>query len=129
MKKIILIFSILLLTGCFENSGYITKSCFKKDTAKTITYTFKFKNDIINEIDVLEEYLADEITISSIKTSIESQNKYLNLNNEVLLNTDNEYKIKYYIDINDEEVLNKFNINLKRSEFVRNLQEDGYSCE
>ena len=46
MKKILIIVSILLLSGCFENSGYITKTCTKKDMANTlettITYTFKF---------------------------------------------------------------------------------------
>jgi len=129
MKKLILIFSVLLLTGCFEDSGYITKSCEKVDTNKKTIYTFKFKNDLIDDINVLEEYSGDEITINSIKTSVETQNRYLNLNTEVLSNTNTEYKIKYYIDMNDEEILNKFMIKNKRSEFVRGLEEHGYNCE
>ena len=121
MKKILIIISILLLSGCFENSGYITKTCTKKEIANTLetntTYTFKFKNDIIEEISVLREYNdTDKVTINSIKTSVETQNKYLDLNYEVLSNTDNQYKINYNIDINSsDEILDKFMIKKKRS--------------
>jgi len=128
MKKLIIVLSVLLLTGCFEDSGYITKSCEKVDTNKKTTYTFRFKNDLIDDINVLEEYSGDEITISSIKSSVESQNRYLNLNTEVINNTDTEYTIKYYIDMNNEEILDKFMIQNKRSEFVRNLEDEGYNC-
>ena len=129
MKKIIIVLCALLLTGCFEDSGYITKCCEKVDTNKKTTYTFRFKNDLIDDINVLEEYSGDDITISSIKSSVESQNRYLNLNTEVINNTDTEYTIKYYIDMNNEEILDKFMIKNKRSEFVRNLEEEGYSCK
>jgi len=135
MKKILIIISILLLSGCFENSGYITKTCTKKDIANTLetntTYTFKFKNDIIEEISILYDYNdTSSITINSIKTSIETQNKYLDLNYEVLSNTDNQYKINYNIDINSsDEILDKFMIKKKRSELVNNLKDNGFTCE
>lgn len=135
MKKILIIISILLLSGCFENSGYITKTCTKKEIANTLetntTYTFKFKNDIIEEISVLREYNdTDKVTINSIKTSVETQNKYLDLNYEVLSNTDNQYKINYNIDINSsDEILDKFMIKKKRSELVNNLKDNGFTCE
>lgn len=135
MKKILIIVSILLLSGCFENSGYITKTCTKKDIANTLetttTYTFKFKNDIIEEISVLREYNdTDKVTMNSIKMSEETQNKYLDLNYEVLSNTDNQYKINYNIDINsNDEILDKFMIKKKRSELVNNLKDNGFTCE
>lgn len=135
MKKIILILSILLLSGCFENSGYITKSCTKKDTANSLStttvYTFKFKNDIIDDISILYDY-SDEssITITSIKTSLETQNKYLNVDYKVLTDIKNQYKIEYNIDVNSEkEILDKFMVKKSRTELVKNLKEQGFSCE
>lgn len=135
MKKVLTVLSILLLSGCFENSGYITKSCTKIDTANSLStttvYTFKFKNDNIDEISILYDYIdTSKITISSIKTSVETQNKYLNLNYEVLTDANNQYKINYNIDINsDEEILEKFKIKKSRTELVKNLKEDGFNCE
>lgn len=135
MKKILIVISILLLSGCFENSGYITKTCTKKDMANSLetntTYTFKFKNDIIEEISILYDYNdTSSITINSIKTSIETQNKYLDLNYEVLSNNDNQYKINYNIDINsNDEILDKFMVKKTRSELVNNLIDNGFVCE
>lgn len=135
MKKIILVLSILLLSGCFENSGYITKSCTKKDTANSLStttiYTFKFKNDNIDDISILYDY-SDEssITITSIKTSLETQNKYLNVDYKVLTDTKNQYKIEYNINVNsEEEILDKFMAKKSRTELVKNLKEQGFSCE
>lgn len=135
MKKIILSLLVLTLTGCFENSGYLTKSCTKIDKANTLTttttYTFSFKNDIIDDINVLYNYTDEsDITITSIKTSVESQNKYLDLNYEVLNDTANKYEIKYNIDLNsNEEILDKFMIKKSRTELVKNLKQQGYECE
>lgn len=135
MKKIIITLLVLCLAGCFENSGYITKSCTKSDVANTlntnVTYTFTFKNDIISDINVLYTYEdSNNITIKSIKSSIESQNKFLNLDYEVLNDNDNLYEIKYNIDLNgDEEILNKFMINNSRTKLVKNLKEQGFVCE
>lgn len=135
MKKIILSLLVLTLTGCFENSGYLTKSCTKIDKANTLTttttYTFSFKNDIIDDINVLYNYTDEsDITITSIKTSVESQNKYLDLNYEVLNDTANKYEIKYNIDLNsNEEILDKFMIKKSRTELVKNLKQQGYQCE
>ena len=135
MKKIILVLLVFSLTGCFENSGYITKSCTKEEKANTlnskIVYDFKFKNDVINDISVLYSY-SDEnkITIDSIKSSIESQNRFLDLNYEIINNTDNNYEIKYNIDLNSsEEILDKFLIKSSRTELVKNLKEQGFVCE
>lgn len=135
MKKIILVLLVLSLTGCFENSGYLTKSCTKVDTANTLTttttYTFSFKNDIIDDINILYTYTDEsDITITSIKTSVETQNKYLDLNYEILNDTSNKYEIRYNIAMDSsEEILDKFMIKKSRTELVRNLKEQGYECE
>lgn len=135
MKKIILVLLVLTLTGCFEDSGYITKSCVKQEKANTLetvtVYDFKFKNDVIADISVLYSYSdTDTITIDSIKSSFESQNKFLDLNYEVLTNTSNKYEIEYFIDLDsDEEILDKFMIKSSRTELVNNLKEQGFVCE
>ena len=135
MKKIILVLLVFTLTGCFENSGHLTKSCTKLETANTLTtkttYTFGFKNDIIDDINIIYSYEDEnDITITSLKTSFITQNKYLDLNYEILNDTSNKYEIKYDIDVNSsEEILDKFMIKKSRTEFVKNLKEQGYECE
>lgn len=135
MKKILLVLLIISLTGCFEDSGYITKSCSKQEKANTLTttttYTFKFKNDIIEDINVLYNYEdVDSITIKSIKSSIESQNKFLDLNYDLLTDNNNKYEIKYNIDLNSSnEILDKFMIKSSRTELVNKLKEQGYECK
>ena len=134
MKKKLIVLSVFLLTGCFEDSGYITKSCTKSDSANTlntnITYTFKFKNDIIENLEIVYDYNdSDKVTINSIKMSEETQNKYLNLDYEVLSNTDNEYKIKYNIDLNSNDLPDKFIVNKSRTKLVNKLKDEGFNCE
>lgn len=135
MKKILLVLLIISLTGCFEDSGYITKSCSKQEKANTLTttttYTFKFKNDIIEDINVLYNYEdVDSIAIKSIKSSIESQNKFLDLNYDLLTDNNNKYEIKYNIDLNSSnEILDKFMIKSSRTELVNKLKEQGYECK
>jgi len=136
MKKIILVALIFILTGCFEDSGYITKSCIKKEKANnlntTVVYTFKFKNDIIEKLVVNYDYIDTDInTINSIKLSNETQNKYLQeLNHKVLIDEANHYQIEYYLDNNNsDEIKQKFNFKEKRSELVELLESEYFVCE
>lgn len=135
MKKLIILLSCFILTGCFENSGYLVKSCTKEENAstlKTITiYTFGFKNDIIEDIKISYDNIDSDVnTISSIKLSLESQNNYSNLKYNILTDTENQYKIEYNIPLDsDDELLDKFNIKKSRTELVKNLKELGYTCE
>ena len=136
MKKLILIVLTLLLTGCFEDSGYITKSCAKTDTAdgfsNTIKYTFRFKNNIIDSLIVNSDYNStDSNTISSIKLSVETQNKYLSdLKYNVLVDEINHYQIEYDLDINsNNDIKSKFIIEEKRSDLVEKLENEGFVCK
>jgi len=135
MKKILLVLLVLTLTGCFGESGYITKICTKEGEANSLisktVYNFKFKNDNIYDINILYSYSDEnEITINSIKSSIESQNKFLDLNYDVLIDNDNKYEIKYNIDMNSsDEILDKFMIKSSRTELVKILKEQGFVCE
>ena len=135
MKKLIIIFSCFILTGCFENSGYLVKSCYKKEVANTLTtittYTFGFKNDIIDDIKISYDNTDnDKNTISSIKLSLETQNNYSFVKYNVLVDDENQYKVEYDVPMDsNEEILDKFNIKKSRTDLVRFLKEQGYTCE
>lgn len=134
MKKIIIILSCFLLTGCFENSGYIVKSCYKEEKSNdlkvTTTYIFGFKNDIINNVKVIYDNVGNENSIKSVKLSLESQNNYSNLKYNLLVDNNEQYKIEYNISLDStNEILDKFNIKKSRIDFVKNLKSLGYTCE
>lgn len=135
MKKFIILLSCLILTGCFENSGYLVKSCEKQEQANTLTttttYTFGFKNDIIEDIKISYDNVDSDVnTISSIKLSLETQNNYSNLKYNVITDTENQYKIEYDIPLDsEEEILDKFYIKKSRTDLVNKLKELGYTCE
>ncbi len=133
MKKILLALSIFLLTGCYENSGYITKSCSKEEnydglSSKT-SYVFTFREDNISEMTVTYDYHADVNTISSIRSSLESQNMFVDVNYNVLINDENNYKIQYNIDMNNKDYWDKFDVVSSRTELVQRLKQNGFKCE
>ena len=134
MKKIIIILSCFLLTGCFENSGYIVKSCYKEEKSNdlkvTTTYIFGFKNDIINNVKVIYDNVGNENSIKSVKLSLESQNNYSNLKYNLLVDNNEQYKIEYIVPLDsDKEVLDKLNVKQSRTDLVKTLKELGYTCE
>ena len=135
MKKIIIILSCFILTGCFENSGYLVKSCEKVENSNTLivttTYTFGFKNDEIDDLKITYDNVdSNKNTIYSIKLSYETQNNYSNVKYNVLVDNENQYKIEYDIPLNSsDEVLDKFNIKKSRTDLVKKLKELGYNCE
>ena len=134
MRKIIIILSCFLLTGCFENSGYLVKSCYKEEKSNdlkvTTTYIFGFKNDIINNVKVIYDNVGNENSIKSVKLSLESQNNYSNLKYNLLVDNNEQYKIEYIVPLDsDKEVLDKLNVKQSRTDFVNNLKSLGYTCE
>lgn len=136
MKKIILLILILLSTGCFEDSGKLTTTCTKKENINTLyretTYIVKFKADMISNVEVIYYHKDDNIdTLSSIKTSIDSTDQFINgLKKETLINNDNEFKVSYKINTNDsKEIKEKFKIQEKRSELIKALKENGFECK
>lgn len=131
MKKILLVVMVLLLTSCFEDSGYITKTCYLKDESsllnRTITYEFKFKENIISSLDVIYNYTGDDISISSIKTSHITEVNNLGIDYEVINETDNSYEIKYNLSLFTS--YNNIITSDKKSELVELLEKENYICE
>ena len=134
MKKIIVLLSCFMLTGCFENSGYLVKSCEKQeksdDLTSTTIYTFGFKNDVIDDLKITYDNIGSSNTISSIKLSLETQNKFSNLEYNILVDNENEYKIEYSVPLDsNKELLDKLNVKQSRTDLVKTLKELGYTCE
>ena len=129
MKKLIIL-CCFLLTGCFENSGYLIKSCSKIETVgdfKSITtYTFGFKNDLIENLEVTFDYQGSKELITALKTSLETN--YRQLSSEVLIDLENQYQITYILPL-DSDLNDKFVIKSSRTDLVKELEEKGFSCE
>lgn len=136
MKKLILLFIILLSTGCFENSGQLVTTCTKNEQLNSLnietSYTINFKTDIVENVDVTYYYKDSNIsTLSSIKNSINTTDRFINgLRKNVSIDNDTEFKLSYMIYSNDEkEILDRFFVEEKRSEMVKNLESQGYMCK
>lgn len=137
LKKIFLLSLCLLLTGCFENSGYLVKSCTKEevidDFSSKETYTFGFKNDVIDDLKLIYDYNSSDVnTIASVKLSMEGQNNAYQdkISYNVLVDTENQYKIEYDLPLDaDKDMTDKFNIRKSRTDLVKLLKEKGFTCE
>lgn len=135
LKKIVILLLCFILTGCFENSGYLVKTCTnveKSDTFTGITtYTFGFKNDVIDDLKITYDYQdTNSDTIAALKLSLTTQNNFLKLAEEVLVDTPNQYKITYQLPLNPtDEIKDKFVIRTSRTDLVNNLKEKGFTCE
>ncbi len=135
LKKIVILLLCFMLTGCFEDSGYLVKTCTKEEKSDTFTgittYTFGFKSDVIDDLKITYDYQdSNSETIEALKLSLTTQNNYLNLNEEVLVDNANQYKITYQLPLDSsDEVKEKFVIRTSRTDLVNNLKEEGFTCE
>ena len=134
MKKFIILLLCLITTGCFENSGYLVKSCSKEERSDTFvgitTYTFGFKKDVIDDLKITYDYQdTNTNTINSLKLSLTTQNNYLKLTEEVLVDEPNQYKITYQLPLEDtNELTSKFVIEKSRTDLVNALKKEGFVC-
>jgi len=135
MKKIVLLIMILLLTGCFEDSGKLVTTCTKNEKINTLNietvYIIDFKSDKINNVEVSKYYNdSNTNTISSIKSSINSTDRFIEgLNRSIKINTNNEFKIIYNIKPEtSKEIKDKYLVSESRTDLVKKLKEQGYEC-
>ena len=136
MKKLILLFVILLSTGCFEESGQLVTVCTKNEQLNSLnietSYSINFKTDIVEDVNVTYYYKDSNIdTLNSIKTSINTTDRFISgLRKNVLIDNDTEFKVSYMVYLDDEkEILNKFFVEEKRSNMIKNLESQGFTCK
>jgi len=133
---------LLFLTGCLFGDvgrGYLQTECVKEETnlndltIKT-TYVIGHKESVVNDVSVTYEHSGnDTATILAIKNSIQSQNRYLNnddLKIEILIDEVNNFKVIYNMEVDKipEEIFEKFNLNRNRSDLVKSLTDEGFTC-
>jgi len=131
---------LLFLTGCLFGDvgrGYLKTECVKEEISNNLTtittYVIEHKENVVNDVSVTYEYIGDNATVLAIKNSIESQNRYLNydgLEIEILSDEANNFTVMYKMEVDkmSEKIFEKFNLNRNRSEFVRSLTDEDFTC-
>jgi len=132
MKKIGLILTLLLLTGCLGETGkgYITKQCNKTENIngmkKETKIKIKSKQGTVEEIIIKETY-DENMDLESIKDSKKSeQNSYKNIKIEFDKNV-----FTYILDIEklNEDEKGKYNIKDEQHKQIKQYEQDGYTCK
>jgi len=140
MKKIVVLTLLILLTGCFSDTGkgYLTNTCTKEQTAGGLTdkstYEIYFKEDEVINVRLTHQFEGDNDDINSIKTSFKFQNNYLTNFQEIKMEnneTDTSYTITYDIDMSKltDEIKERFSLKKERSKLVLELKENDYTCK
>lgn len=95
------------------------------------TYTFGFKNDIIEDLRITFDYQdTQNSTIQNIKQSLEIENNYYKLVANVIIDDPNQYKVEYQLPLDaDDELKEKYIIRTSRTDLVNLLKNKGYVCE
>ena len=134
MKKILSITLVLLLTGCFGETGkgYITKNCQKQEHIGGINITqnidLKSKEGIVTNLKITEKY-ETENNIDTIKESKKSEKNLYNTIDGIEM-TINENIFIYEIDaINTTDFIKeKFNIKEEQHKMLKEYELQGYKC-
>ena len=143
MKKTLSILVLLaLLTAC-NSTVEFQKNCTIKNTSPDIIDTenrqITYNNlDKVTKVEITRQYQAKNdqgITIiNNIKEAMQSCNNNLlkskNIKIEIIKDTEKEYKIIYYLDVqklNNEE-LKKFNLNKNSIKLFKNLNKNKIKC-
>lgn len=144
MKKyIVLLTTILLLTGC-DSEEEFDKTCTIKKQTPDITDTEARKIIYNNEDIVKEEILTRTYTakteegkniIKNIKTAAEDYNNNLAKSNNIKIaitkDTEDEYQTTYYIDVQKltDKQLEKFELRKNSIKLFNKLKNDGIQCK
>jgi len=140
MKKLILILFVLCLTGC-GNEGF-TKTCKVKtksmDLVNTETMEVSFNNkDEVTNVIVTRNYKGNDEgdIIKNVKESASSYNNALLKKDGVKISIskdeDNEYEIKYYLDVSkmDDNTLEIFNLKKNSVKFFNKMRNENIECK
>ena len=143
MKKIIILLIIPLLTGCIKNEDF-KQTCTYEKTSQNITdktkmqITYNYEDEVLNAI-VTKTYKSKNEdglkTIKQIKkSSINYNKKYINTSSikiTVPKETEDEYQLRYYIDVpnSEESILNEFNLKTNSIKLFEKLKKLNYKCK
>lgn len=132
MKKIILIITAIILTGCLGETGkgYITKQCTKTENINGLTKQTEVKikslKGNVELIEIIETY-DKNLDLTSITNSKKSeQNSYKNIKIEM-----NENVFTYTIETKNltEEEKEKYNVKKEQHQQVKTFENQGYTCK
>lgn len=143
MKKIILAVLVIFLTGC-TSTGDFTRTCRTNinsqdlKTKEIMEVNFNNKDKLTNVI-VTRKYKAKgdngTTAITNIKQSSEDYNNALltkkGIKISIAKDTEEEYIIKYYIDVPnaDSDVLDIFNLQENSIKFFNKMRENNIECK
>ena len=140
MKKLFLILFVLCLTGCGNEE--FSKTCEIKTTSKdmidTETMNVSFNNkDEVTSVVVTRNYKSedDSNSIEDIKESASIYNNALlkkdGIKISVSKDEDDEYEIKYYLDVPnmDESTLELFDLQKNSVKFFNKMRSKNIECK
>lgn len=135
MKKIILISTILILTGCLGETGkgYITKKCTKDEMLNgnivNTNVKIKSKTGNVEEITITETY-DKKIDLTSITNSKKSeQNLYKNIEGITLDIKDNIFTYVINTKETTDMIKERFNIKEEQHKQIKYYEENGFTCK
>lgn len=140
MKKLFLILFVLCLTGCGNED--FSKTCEvkikTKDLVNTETMEVSFNNkDEVTNVTITRNYKGDgdNDTIKIIKESASVYNNALlekdGIKISISKDEENEYEIKYYLDVQnmDEKTLEIFNLKKNSIKFFNKMRNENITCK
>lgn len=134
MKKLIIVTTTILLTGCFGEvgKGYITKTCTKQEHANDIEINtiieIKSKQGKLTNITKTEKYNTNNLT--AILNSKKSEQNLYNRESGIEMTIDKD-TFTYNIDVQNttELVKEKFNIIEEQHKMIKYYEDIGYTCK
>ncbi len=143
MKKIILAVLIIFLTGCTSTEDF-TRTCHTNVSSQDLNekeimkVNFNNKDKLTNVI-ITRKYKAKgnngNIAIANIQQSSEDYNNALltkkGIKISITKDTEEEYVIKYYIDVPnaDKDILEIFNLQENSIKFFNKMRENNIECQ
>ena len=143
MKKILLLFLILCLTGCFKNEDF-NRTCktsiktFHISDNTTIDTTYNNEDKLLNVVYIKTYKALDEEGIKIIldikESALEYNKKYAgkeSIKITVSKDSEKEYELKYYIDVQntDEDILKEFELRKNSIKFFNKMRSKDFECK
>ncbi len=142
MKKIILLLILISITGCstedFTRTCHTNVSSQDLNEKEIMKVNFNNKDKLTNVI-ITRKYKAKgnngNIAIANIQQSSEDYNNALltkkGIKISITKDTEEEYVIKYYIDVPnaDKDILEIFNLQENSIKFFNKMRENNIECQ